>query len=440
MVELSLHKPKELSFQRSKELYKQALEVTPHGRHSGARRTEDTAYGYPIQYPIFFASAKGSHFTDVDGNEFVDYVCAQGPIILGHCHPAVNRAVAKQLDKADIFGHCNEEELALSKKLVKRIPCAEQVMIMQTGTQADFLATRLARAYTGKRKVVKFWGHYHGYYDWTFFDNIPAGRLASMGMSMPEDTMLLPWNEPDILEKTLEMHGNEIAAVICEAFLGNCVEIMPEPGYLETLRKLTKEHGIVLIFDEVITGFRLALGGAQEKFDVTPDLATFAKSLANGFPIAAIAGKKEIMEAPTYIGGTFNGHPILCAAALATVNELEKPGVYKRIYDAGETIIAGIRDAIEDVKIEAIVQGLGCLFTIIFTDKEKIRYPHEFFNLGARYDRRVVTFYQELLNRGVFNHPSRGPRWHLTAAHTEEDASRTIEAAEAALKKAKEFD
>jgi glutamate-1-semialdehyde 2,1-aminomutase len=250
----------------------------------------------------------------------------------------------------------------------------------------------------------------------------------------------LPWNNIASVEKILTRLGDEVAALICEPILGNFGCIYPEKGFLESLRKLTQEKDIVLIFDEVVTGFRLGLGGAQEMFGVTPDLATFAKAMANGFTIAAVAGKKEILESKSYIGGTYNSTPIATTAALATITELENKENYNHLYKISKIIFDGWRDAIEDLDIEAVVQGPGPFFTIIFTDRKEIKYPEELVAVNVHpHVRRAIVFYHELLKRGVFNFPSRAARWHICVAHSEEDANKTVEAAEAAFKEVKKI-
>jgi len=430
------------NFKRSEQLLERALKVTPYGVHSMARSTltSGKVAGFPIQCPKFFNKAKGSRVFDVDGNEYIDYLLGLGPIILGHCHPGVNEFVKEQIEKADMFGANSEIEVELSEKIVKNVPCAEKVILLNTGTQANTMAVRMAKSYTGREKVIRFEGHYHGYWDWSLFDRVPVGKWRYTGISnkVVEENIILPWNDLDLVERFLKDYGNEIAAIICEPIVFNCNAIMPEPGFLEGLRKITKDYGIVLIFDEVVTGFRVSLGGFQSKFGVIPDLAAFGKAIGNGYPIAALAGKKEIMETRSYYGGTFNSHPFTVAASLATITELEKPGVYKYIYDIGETIIKGLRDAIEDTGIEAIVQGVGSCFAITFTELKKIKnYQEAHMPSVIPHDIRAIVFYQEMIKRGILNNVANGFRWCICAAHTKEEASKTIEVAEEAFKKAK---
>jgi len=437
-----------ISFKRSLELFERARKVIPGGTNSAARDIVSSGIfdGYPIQYPRFLKEAKGSHICDVDGNEFIDYHLAFGPVILGHAYPSVNEAVKEQLDRGVIHGLNQEVEVELSEKIVKHVPCAEMVRILNTGSDATSSAVRMARIYTQKEKVVKFEGHYHGWHEWaqpnqgTFADGIylpPGAPLNAL-----ENTITLQWNNLDLVEKTLKRRGNEIAAIVSEAYLFNAGVIAPEKGYLEGLRELTQEHDIVLIFDEVITGFRLGLSGAQGMLGVTPDLATFAKSMANGFTISAVAGKREIMEkVGTIIGGTYNANPVSTTAALATITELKKEGSYEHLHKLGRLLMDGLRDAIEDVGIEAIVQGPGPGFGLYFTDLKKIRNSREL--LGEKkhpHTLRNVVFHQEMVNRGVFIMPNaRGARVYLSASHSEEDAEKTIEAAQESFKEAKKI-
>ncbi|MEM2961237.1 MAG: aminotransferase class III-fold pyridoxal phosphate-dependent enzyme [Candidatus Bathyarchaeia archaeon] len=301
---------------------------------------------------------------------------------------------------------------------------------------------RIARAYTSKEKVVKFDGHYHSWHDWHRFGYLQAGHLYSGGIprSIEDDYFILPWNDPEKL-KILRKFGNSIAAVICEPVVGNCGCIMPKDGYLEELRETCNEQDIVLIFDEVVTGFRLGLGGAQSRLGVIPDLAVFGKAVANGFPIALVAGREEIMMTKNVaIGGTFNSNPISCAAALATIEELEDRRNYEKMNNLGRLLMEGVNDAIQDVGVEAIVQGYPELFSIIFTDQDKIRSPNDLYSIKFHpHLRREVVFCQEMLNGGIFNAARRGNRWVLSIAHERKDIDKTIEVAEKSLKMAKKI-
>jgi len=443
---------KKPSFEKSFELFERARKVIPGGTNSAARGIVSSGVfdGFPIEYPRFVKEAKGSHLTDVDGNQFIDYHLAFGPVILGHANPVVNSAVKEQLDRGVVHGLNQEVEVELSEKIAKHVPCAEMVRILNTGSDATSAAVRMARIYTGKDKIVKFEGHYHGWHDWDMpnlhlpFGYYVRGRYLEPGipLSEMENTIALPWNDLEIVEKTLCRKGNDIAAVITEAYLFNSGVIPPEKGYLEGLRELTRQYEVVLIFDEVITGFRLGLSGAQGMLGVTPDLATFAKSMANGFTISAVAGRREIMEkVGTIIGGTYNANPVCTTAALATITELENKRNYDHLYKMSGLLMNGLRDAVKDVAIEAVVQGPGPGFGLYLTDLERIRNPLELLAEKKHpHTRRNVVFHQGIVNRGVFIMPNaRGARVYLSVSHSEKDIQKTIEAAEESFKEAKKI-
>lgn len=448
-----------ISLKKSDQLFEQASKFTPMGTQSRARIgfTTNNYEGLPIRYPRVFERGEGSHLFDVDGNEYIDYHLGFGPVLLGHCHPRISEAVKEQVDRAVILGAEHEVSVRLCEKMTEHIPCADQVLLSVTGSEAVSTAIKVARAYSGKEKIVRFWGHYHGWHgeiDRTPI-SIPAANLNLHGFpkNVIDNVIVLPWNNLEIVETVLRRQGHEIAAVITEAYEANSGWIAPEKGYLEGLRQLTKEQGIVLIFDEVITGFRMGLGGAQEILGVTPDMATFGKAMANGFPISAVVGKKEVFE-PLLEGrggtaGTYNSQSVCVAAAMATITELENKENYDHLYKTCKGLMKGLRDAIEDVDVEAIVQGpadkhpTGPGFSLWFTDLEKITDGRQAEAIPenpatAPHVRRQVTFWQEMVNKGVLICPYRGGRIYMCIAHEDKDVDKTIEAAEVAFKKAKE--
>jgi glutamate-1-semialdehyde 2,1-aminomutase len=441
---------KKLSFKKSAELYERAVKVVPGGTHSVARSaiTFGTCEGFPIECPKFIEKAVGSRFYDVDGNSFIDYLMGYGSVILGHAHPKVKEAVKEQLDRGFLYGLNHENEIKLSEKIAEHVPCAEMALIMTSGSAAASAALRIARAHTGKEKIVKFDGHYHAWYDWNIFDHYPAGSLIYYGIprSAMNDVIVLPWNDLGIVEDTVLRLGHEIAAVICEPYEVNSGVIPTKKGYLEGLRKITQEHNVVLIFDEIITGFKLGLNGAQGMFGVTPDLAIFGKALGNGFTISALAGKRSLMEpirneARLWLGGTFNSNPVSVVAALATITELEKEASYKHLYGVSEKLMKGFRDVIEDNDIEAIVQGPGPVFSLFFTDQDEITSASQVAAIPAYpHMKRAAVFYQEMINRGIFMYPFRQGRTNLSVSHSEEDVNKTIEAAGEAIKGAKKIE
>jgi len=444
---------KKLHFNKSNELFEQAEKVIPGGSNKYVRR-RTVRGGIEIQRPKFIDHAKGSHIWDVDGNEFIDYG-GMGPTILGHGNSKVTDAVREQLTKGVVhFGLNYELDIKLCEKMVQCIPCAEQVHLLNTGSEATTAALRIARAYTEKPKVIKFDGHYHGIHDWTilnlFGGNI-SPRLISHGLTKGavEDTIILQWQDLDAVERVLSNQGNEIAAVITEPYQFNGPCIIPEKGYLEGLRKITKENDVLLIFDEIISGFRVALGGVQELEGVIPDIATYGKAMANGYPISAVASTKKIMETVAYgrvfLKGTYHSNPISTSASYATITELERQESYQHLNHIGDKIMTGLNDAIEDAEIDALIQGVGPCFTIIFTEQDKIMRTSDLrATIGVKttsmaypHDRRAAIFAQEMTNQGILFQPTW--RNHLYLAHSKEDADTTIEAAQKVLKQTKQI-
>ncbi len=435
----------------SQDLFERASKVIPGGTNSVARGiiSDGVFEGYPLEYPRFVSRSEGSHFFDVNGNKFIDYHLAFGPVILGHAYPTVNEAVKRQLEKGIIYGLNHEVEVELAEKIVKHVPCADMVRIFNTGSDAASVAVRMARTYTGKEKIVKFEGHYHGWHDWDepnqwyFSDGkyLPSG----IPLNVLENTITLQWNDLHEIERTLKRQGNEVAAVITEPYMCNSGVIPPEKGFLEGLRKLTQEHDTLLIFDEVITGFRVGLSGAQGMLGVTPDLSTYAKSMANGFTISAVAGGREIMEkVGTIMGGTYNSNPVSTTAALATITELEKEDNYAHLNKISKSMMNGLRDIIEESRIDAIVQGPGPVFGFYFTDLETIKTPRDILNRKKHTNtQKNVIFHQEMVNRGIFLMPHArfvvldGARVYLSVSHTKEDIEKSLEAAEESLRETK---
>ncbi|MEM3699684.1 MAG: glutamate-1-semialdehyde 2,1-aminomutase [Candidatus Bathyarchaeia archaeon] len=430
--------------EKSKELFEEAKKLTPGGVHSSLRFFDP--------YPIFISKASGSRIYDVDGNQYIDYHLAFGPVILGHAHPSITAAVKEQLDNGVIYGLCNELEVKVAKKIVAYVPSAQMVRFCNSGTEATYHAIRLARAYTGRSKIVKFEGAYHGWHDIVSFSSSPtlkeAGSkkspkpvpdTAGLTADAAKQVIIVPFNDQEAVEKAVKKHHNEIAALITEPVLhGSATCITPKEGFLKFLREITEEYGIVLIFDEVVSGFRHHLGGAQKIFNVTPDLTTFAKAMANGFPVAAVCGKKELMEyfRPTGnvdYGGTFNGNPISMAATLATIEELEYNKVHKRLFKLGEEVRNQFNEIIAKLKLEAQIVGFGSVFQILFTKKQVTNYRDTLFSKNDLF----MKFQKEMMKRGVFILPKPNKRCHISVAHTEDDINYTIENAKEALKKVK---
>jgi len=430
--------------QKSKKLFEEAEKLTPGGVHSALRFFDP--------YPIFISRASGSRLYDVDDNEYIDYHMAFGPVILGHAHPSITAAVKNQLDKGIIYGLSNELEVEVAKKIVSYVPSAQMVRFCNSGTEATYHAIRVARAYTGRSKILKFEGAYHGWHDFVSFSSgpslkdagpiespIPVPDTAGLFTEAAKDIIVVPFNDQEIVEKTIKKHGKDIATLITEPILhGSATCITPKEGFLKFLREITTEHNIVLIFDEVVTGFRHDLGGAQKIFNVTPDLTTFAKAMANGFPVAAVCGRKDIMERfkPTGnvdYGGTFNGNPICMAATLATIRELEKKDLHKHLFNLGQELRDQLNEVIAELGLKAQAIGFGSVFQVLFTDKEIANYRDTL----ASDKELFKKFQSEMLNRGVFILPKPNKRCHISAAHTMEDISYTVENAKEVLKKLK---
>jgi len=389
--------------------------------------------------PLFFRSASGSRLTDVDGNHYVDYSLAWGPLILGHSHPAIVSAVTHQLKRFQTLGAQHELEISVARRICRMVPCAELVTFSSTGSDPVQMSLRLARAFTGRQKFIKFEGHYHGWHDnvlLSFHPKLPAPDISqpvpgSEGQSnaVLGDVYILPWNDLQWLERTLETHHQEIAAIITEPILCNSSCLMPRPGYLEGLRDLATRYGIVLIFDEVITGFRVARGGAQGLLGVTPDLVTFGKAVAAGFPLSVLAGKKEIMgliaQHRVLHGGTFNGNPISLAAAEVSLSTLaaKRGFVLKRIDKTGRMLMDGIKQSAVEHGIPLLISGVGAVFHLSFTNRREM---HDYRDTLDCDIQLRDQFIEGMLQSGVYLLPD--GRWYVSAAHSEEDVEKTLDA------------
>ena len=397
-------------------------------------------------HPLFVDRGEGAHFYDVDGNAYIDYVLGFGPLILGHAPAVLTRAVTEQIQRGTVFGSPSENLLELSRLACEIIPCADLVQFNNSGSEAVQGALRAARAFTGREKVVKFEGHYHGWLDSVYVShspdslslmgmpNAPRPLLCSAGQvsSVVNDLIILPWNDLEIVERTLKARAHEIAAVILEPVMANCGVIMPQPGYLEGLRRLTREHEVVLIFDEVITGFRASLAGAQGYFGITPDMSTFAKAVGGGYPVAGYAGRREIME-PVAQGkvvhaGTLNGNALVAAAALATLRELakDKGAVYEAIRCRGKRLMEGLGAIAAKNGVPMQINGVGTFFGAVFGTEPLVNYRST-----LQLDRvRAQKFAAEMLLRGIFLFPKGRGLWYLSTAHTDADVEQTLATAE----------
>lgn len=431
---------------KSAEMFERAKKVIPGGINSEIR---GPIWGLmPGIYPLFISRGKGSKVYDVDGNEFIDYQMAHGPMILGHAHPKVNEAVREQLELGTCFGAENVLEYELAEKIIDAVPCAEMVRFLSTGSEATNAAVRIARAYTGKNKIAIMDWSYHGTDDWSLV-TVSGGyglnyikTLMKIGVpeTILENIIILPWNDLDTMEKLVKRNEDDLAAIILEP---TTPEIQPEEGFLEAVKEMAGNHDALLIFDEVKTGFRLSFGGAQEYFNVTPDLATFSKAMGNGFPISAVAGKREMMDpiaTQVQLAGTFNSNPLVLAASMATLKELEANDgrAYKHLFDIGSKIQKGMKDAIEDVGVEAIIRGPQPMSRPLFTNLEKITNLQELkSSWDAKHKKMSSVFSEELLKKGIWSHPDH--IWYISTAHSQEDANKTVEAFRDAFKECKKI-
>jgi len=434
-----------LELRRSEAIYEEAKKTLPSGASSNVR-----VYKHE-PFPIIFDHGKGSRVWDVDGNEYIDYLLAYGPLILGHCHPSVVSAIREQIQKGTMFGTTTELEVEVAKKIAGMVPGAEMVSFSNSGTEATMEAVRIARAFTGRDKILKFEGHYHGHHDYVLFSVESPSSVAGLELAptklpfypgIPEGVshtvIVAPWNNLAALERTLKKYANDIAAVIMEPVIGSSGVIPPADGYLKGVRELTQKLDVLLIFDEILTGFRIAKGGAQEYFGVTADLACFAKALGNGAPIAAITSRRDVMGmiGPGKIGygGTYNANPLSLAACNATLDVLSKNDgeVFSRMNPITKKLMDGLQQACDRAGHDAVVQGVGPMFQVYFTRLKKIGTYRQ--SLQCDYE-KFKDFREMMLERGVYFHPDGTERLMLSAVHTAEDIEKTLAAAEDSLSK-----
>lgn len=424
---------------RAEQLYARARRTIAGGVSSDARRAAGT--------PLFVDHAAGAELWDVDGNRLIDYVLGQGPNILGHAAPAVVKAVSEQVARGVAYAAQHELEFEVAERLCSMVPGAEKVRFNTVGSEAVHGALRLARGLTGRPKIVKFEGNYHGWLDPVLYSVHPDLALAgdsarphavpgSAGLTphSADDLVVLPYNDLAAVRACFERLPGQIAAVICEPLLCNTGVIMPVPGFLEGMRDLCTSYGALLVFDEIITGFRLAAGGAQEFFGVTPDLAVFGKAMAGGMQVSAIAGRHEVMDAiadgRVAHAGTFNSQPVAMAAAAAVLSTLDeqRATIYPPMHQVGQRLMAGIRAAAQRHGIPVLVSGPGSVFQVYVTESSDVRDYRDF----AACDRpRMARLHELLLERGINTVP-RG-LWFLSTAHTAAHVDETLRAVDAAF-------
>ncbi len=421
----------------SEEMFRQAKKVIPGGVNSPVRACRSVGCD-----PVFIKRAKGASVFDVDGNEYIDFVCSWGPMILGHAHPAVIRTITTTAADGTSFGAPTPSEVELAAMVVEALPSIEKVRFVNSGTEATMSAIRLARGYTGRNIVVKFDGCYHGHAD-SFLVKAGSG-LLTLGISgspgVPEDiiknTLSLPYNNLEIFEKTLREKASNIACVIIEPVAANMGCVPPAQGFLEGVRRITKELGIVLIFDEVITGFRLAYGGAQEYYGILPDLTCLGKIVGGGLPVGAYGGKAEIMDCiapdgPVYQAGTLSGNPLAMAAGIATLKELQRPGFYAELNAKAASFAELLNEIRNNLGIEVQLNRVCSLMTAFFTAGPVLDFESAMQADTTRYARH----YRQMLEKGIYLAPSQFEVAFLSAAHSEKELETAAKMTEWSFKK-----
>jgi len=421
---------------RSEELFERAKKVLPSGVNSPVRAFKP--------YPFFVKGAKGSRLYSVDGDSYIDYCMAYGPLILGHSFESVLDAAREQLEKGTLYGAPTENEVNFAELISKLFPCMEMLRLVNSGTEATMHAIRLARGFTGKKKIIKFEGCYHGAHDYVL---VKAGSGATSfgapdSLGIPEETtqntIVLPYNNYPALEEVIKRESHDIAAVIVEPVIGNAGVILPNDDYLNRLRRLTDDYDVLLIFDEVITGFRLALGGAQERYRIKPDMTTLGKILGGGFPIAAFGGRKEIMQhlsplGKVYQAGTFSGNPLSVSTGYAVLQTLHKnqDEIYPKLERNCEELKKALVDLTSTYHIEAQVNSIASMFQIFFASHPITDYV----TAKSSDTKKFSIYFRELLKQGVFIPPSQFETCFLSTAHSKDDLESTIEAFDNALRK-----
>ncbi len=433
---------KKFSTGNSYRVYQEALRYLPAGSGSNARIWGGVC---PLNMPctIFIDRAKGPHVWDVDGNRYIDYRLGYGPVILGHARDEVDDAVERALREGAVYALGNELEVELAKVIVKSVPCVDMVRYCNSGTEATMSAIRLARAFTKKDIILKFEGHYHGGHDYMLFSTdvpfdaprrTPVPKSPGIPAGMDKYVMVEEWNDFAGVERTIKRHHRRIAAVICEPLMGNASGIMPQRGFLEHLRELCTKHDVLLIFDEVKTGFRLALGGAAERFGVKPDLVCYAKSLGNGYPLAAFGGRRDIMSligpGKVFHGGTYSANPISMAAGLATLRELRKEGTYDALRKFGESLRKGMHEMLIDHNVPHLMLGTRTIMQVCFTHAKEI---HSYRDLEQVEWQMYADLHVELLKRGIMIDEDNQEVIFTSLAHGKKELAQTLVAFDAAL-------
>lgn len=421
---------------RSTELYERACRSIPGGVNSPVR-----AFRSVGGHPLFIERGTEARVWDADGNAYIDYVGSWGPLILGHAHPQVTAEVCAAVAHGTTFGAPTQREVELAEAICEAVPSVEMVRLVNSGTEAVMSAVRLARAFTGRSRIVKFDGGYHGHGDALLARS--GSGLATLGIpdtpGVPDavvaDTISLPYNNLDAVKNAFERVGDGVAAVVVEPVAGNMGVVPPAPGFLQGLREITAKHGALLLFDEVITGFRVGLSGAQGLYGVMPDLTTLGKIIGGGFPVGAYGGRRDVMEmvapsGPVYQAGTLSGNPVAVAAGLATLRVLRQPGIYQKLEELGSRLEDGLRAGAADAGVPVTINRVGSMLTCFFAEGPVTDYASAKRSDANRYAR----FFAEMLERGVYLAPSQFEAAFVSLAHTEGDVEATIAASKEAFR------
>lgn len=425
-----------MAFDKSRELFKEAKKYIPGGVNSPVR-----AYRAVGIEPIFISHGKGSKIYDVEEKEYIDYVCSWGPLILGHAHPQILSSVREALEKGTSFGAPTELEIEMAKMIVSAVPSIEKVRMVSSGTEATMSAIRLARGFIEREKIIKFEGCYHGHADSLL---VEAGSgVATLGIpgspgitkKAASDTITLPYNNLEAVEKILNEQGGEIACLIVEPIAANMGVVPPKAGFLKGLRELTKKYGIILIFDEVITGFRVSYGGAQELYGINPDLTCLGKIIGGGFPVGAFGGKAEIMnylapDGPVYQAGTLSGNPVAMTAGIATLKILSNSKIYQKLEEKAGRFSKELKAAAKAAGVKASFTRVGSILSMFFTSEEVIDYTSAKKSDTDKY----AKYFANMLENGVYLAPSQFEATFISYAHLDEDINKTIKAAQKALR------
>ena len=417
---------------RSTALYKRAQELMPGGVNSPVRACRSVGTD-----PLFIDRADGCRLFDADGNRYIDYIGSWGPMILGHRHPSVIAAISSVLEQGTSYGAPTELEIELAELIVAAVPSVDMVRMVNSGTEATMSAIRLARGYTGRDKIIKFDGCYHGHADSLLVEagsgvatlQIPGS--TGVPATFVEHTLSLPYNDIDTVRKVMAEKGDQVACIIVEPVAGNMGLVPPGDQFLETLREMTEKYGAILIFDEVMTGFRVAFGGAQERYGITPDLSCFGKIIGGGLPVGAYGGRHEIMEhiaplGPVYQAGTLSGNPLAMAAGIATLKQLKTPGFYERLDAQAERLIYGLKSLAEKANIPVSCARVGAMLGMFFTNRP----VKNFVDAKTSNLERFCLYYKGMLKNGIYLAPSQFEAFFLSAAHDDEAIEQTLAAAE----------